>query len=353
MTLRAAALSDLAPIRAAVATWWGGRDLSPLLPSLFLENFSSTSLILEDDDACMIGFLVGFPSLDDPESAYVHFIGIAPEHRGRGLGRSLHAAFAERMSTRGVVTIRCVTSPLNTDSVAFHEAVGFEIESAEDDLIHFVRTIPASPVRQYSDPRPHDAPWPEVLWPVPADTELERGEISLTLARQQDTAELFLALDDDRVWTHVRGRPASADDLAAGLGNAMAAGRWPWIVRERGHVVGTTSYLEVSPVDARIEIGFTLYSPDVWGGDVNPTCKLLLMQWAFEVASFGRVQLKTDIRNARSQGAIARLGARPEGVLRRYQRRQDLSVRDTVVYSVIAEEWPDVKKGLIERLAAE
>jgi RimJ/RimL family protein N-acetyltransferase len=264
----------------------------------------------------------------------------------------LHTSFAERMGTRGVVTIRCVTSPLNTGSVAFHEAVGFEIESTDDDLVHFVRTIPASPVGQYSDPRPDDGPWPEVLWPVPADTHLERGGISLTLARPEDTSELFLALDDDRVWTHVRGRPATADELAASLANATATGRWPWIVRERDRVVGTTSYLEVSPIDARIEIGFTLYSAAVWGGDVNPTCKLLLMQWAFDAASFGRVQLKTDIRNARSQGAIARLGARPEGVLRRYQRRQDLSVRDTVVYSVIAEEWPDVKKGLIKRLAA-
>ena len=83
---------------------------------------------------------------------------------------------------------------------------------------------------------------------------------------------------------------------------------------------------------------------------VNPECKLLLMEWAFE-NGFGRVQLKTDIRNARSQQAIARLGATFEGVLRRYQRRQDGSVRDTVLFSVTAEQWPAVRAGLAARLA--
>ena len=117
-----------------------------------------------------------------------------------------------------------------------------------------------------------------------------------------------------------------------------------------GAVVGTTSFLEVSPVDARLEIGFTLYAPSVWGTEVNPECKLLLMTWAFEEAGMGRVQLKTDIRNARSQAAIAKLGAQYEGILRRYQRRQDGSVRDTVLYSVTAEEWPAVKAGLRQRL---
>ena len=121
---------------------------------------------------------------------------------------------------------------------------------------------------------------------------------------------------------------------------------------DRDRIVGSTSYLEVSPVDARLEIGFTLYGHDVWGTAVNPECKLLLMTWAFD-HGFGRVQLKTDIRNARSQQAIARLGAQYEGVLRRYQRRQDGSVRDTVLFSVTAEDWPEVRTGLERRLAEE
>ncbi|MDA3022322.1 MAG: GNAT family protein [Actinomycetota bacterium] len=93
------------------------------------------------------------------------------------------------------------------------------------------------------------------------------------------------------------------------------------------------------------EIGFTLYAPAVWGTAVNPECKLLLTTWAFEVAGMGRVQFKTDIRNVPSQAAIARIGATKEGVLRRYQRHQDGSVRDTVRYSVLADDWPAVKAG--------
>lgn len=351
MTLRAATRADHPAIRDAVATWWGDRDLSPLLQSLFLENFSSTSLVLEDDDGRMVGFLVGFPSVDDPDVAYVHFIGVHPDSRGRGFGRDLHQAFAYRMSERGVSTIRCVTSPVNEESVAFHRRIGFAVESQDDDLVHFVRTIGPARFVPRVDPRPGDVAWPQALWPVPDDTVLVGRYVRLSPARDDDADELFAALDHDAVWAHVRGRPTSADELRASLSAAHSSGRWPWIVRQDGAVVGTTSYLEVSPVDARLEIGFTLYTPSVWGTAVNPECKLLLMEWAFEVARMGRVQLKTDIRNARSQAAIARLGAQYEGVLRRYQRRQDGSVRDTVVFSVLAEEWPAVKAGLLARLS--
>lgn len=105
----------------------------------------------------------------------------------------------------------------------------------------------------------------------------------------------------------------------------------------------------MSLADARLEIGSTAYSPAVWATEVNPACKLLLMTWAFD-HGFGRVQLKTDIRNRRSQAAIAKLGATYEGVLRRYQRRQDGTVRDTVMYAVTAEEWPRVRDRLRARL---
>jgi len=155
-------------------------------------------------------------------------------------------------------------------------------------------------------------------------------------------------------WTHVKGRPESHDDVEHTILNATTQGRWMWIVELDGRVVGTTSFLEVSPADARLEIGFTVYAPEVWvtrvtPSPVNPTCKLLLMEWAFD-HGYGRVQLKTDIRNVRSQQAIARLGAAYEGVLRRYQRRQDGSIRDTVLFSVAAEDWPRVRAGLQARL---
>ena len=349
MTLRAATSADHPAILAAVGSWWGDRDLTPLLQSLFLENFSSTSLVLEDEAGRMTGFLVGFPSLDDPTSAYVHFIGVDPDHRGAGAGRLLHDTFANAMAERGVSRIRCVTSLVNEASVAFHQAVGFDIESTDDRLVHFVRTLPRSPRAGRIDPRPADPPWPQAQWPVPESTVLAWGPVELRLTALDDAPELFAALDDDAVWAHVRGRPTTVDEMRASLESARAAGRWPWTVRRDGVVVGTTSYLEISPVDARLEIGFTLYQREVWATEVNPACKLLLMEWAFE-HGYGRVQLKTDIRNARSQAAIERLGASFEGVLRRYQRRQDGSVRDTVLYSVVAEQWPAVKAGLIARM---
>ncbi len=203
------------------------------------------------------------------------------------------------------------------------------------------------------DSRPDDSAWPQAQWPPPH--ELERKElgdkrVTLTQFVPDDGPELFAALDHDACWEHVAGRPATAQEYAATLAQAPAVGRWPWVVRLGGSVVGTTSYLDVNLPDARLEIGSTAYSPDVWASSVNPACKLLLMSWAFG-HGFGRVQLKTDIRNLRSQRAIAKVGATYEGVLRRYQRRSDGTIRDTVMFSVTAEEWPSVRERLTQRLA--
>lgn len=209
------------------------------------------------------------------------------------------------------------------------------------------------------DARPVDIKWPQMPWPPPQDIVLRGRCVELKLADpHRDAAELFAALDHDAVWQHVAGRPSDVAGCAEILQQAVDAGRWPWVVRltidhaglEAGAVVGTSSYLEVSPRDARLEIGFTAYTPAVWAGVVNPETKLLLLGYAFDTLNAGRVQLKTDVRNARSQQAIARLGAQYEGILRRYQRRADDTVRDTVLFSMLAEEWPTARDGLISRL---
>lgn len=200
------------------------------------------------------------------------------------------------------------------------------------------------------DPRPVDPPWPSTDWPPAVGTVLRGAHVTLARSTPQDAYALFRVLNDDVVWTHVRGRPQTAEELARTIADATAVGRYPWTVRQGPHIVGTTSFLDVSPVDAHLEIGATVYARPVWGTAVNPECKLLLLAWAFE-HGFGRVQLKTDVRNARSQQAIARLGAQYEGVLRRHQRRPDGSIRDTVVFSITAEDWPAVHAGLRQRLA--
>ena len=213
-----------------------------------------------------------------------------------------------------------------------------------------------------ADSRPDDVVWPRAEWPPPH--ELIGEHVTLTQFVPADAPELYAALDHDACWDHVAGRPSTAEEYAATLAQAPQAGRWPWIVRQAGRlgradgephgqagrVVGTTSYLDVSLPDARLEIGYTAYTPSVWATEVNPECKLLLIGWAVD-HGFGRVQFKTDIRNRRSQGAIAGLGATYEGVLRRYQRRADGTVRDTVMFSGTAEEWPGVRERLRARLA--
>jgi N-acetyltransferase len=211
-----------------------------------------------------------------------------------------------------------------------------------------------------TDPRPDDVSWPRLIWPPEPGTRLAGSAVTLTpVDPDRDAAELFAALDHDAVWRHVAGRPQSPADYAARLAKQVADGRVPWLVRlsrpqgglAAETVVGTSSYLDVSVDDARLEIGSTLYSPVVWATAVNPDTKLQLLAQAFDRLGAGRVQLKTDVRNVRSQQAIARLGAQYEGTLRRHYRRSDGTIRDSVLFSILIEEWPAVRERLLTRVA--
>jgi RimJ/RimL family protein N-acetyltransferase len=184
--------------------------------------------------------------------------------------------------------------------------------------------------------------------------------VDLRLARPDlDGPGLFRALDHDAVWEHAAGRPASPGACAQMLAGRAEAGWLPWLVILRrslgvlpaGTIVGTTTYLDIVVGDARLEIGATAYHPAVWGTAVNADAKLQLLSYAFDQLRAGRVQLKTDVRNARSQRAIAALGARYEGTLRRYQRRADGTVRDTAMFAITAEDWPQVRETVSRRLA--
>lgn len=116
--------------------------------------------------------------------------------------------------------------------------------------------------------------------------------------------------------------------------------------------VGMTRYLNIEANHRKLEIGSTWYEPSVWGGPVNPECKLLLMRHAFEALKFHRIEYKTDLRNARSRAAILKLGATQEGIFRKHMIMADGHVRDSVYFSIIDTDWPTVKAGLEKRLNA-
>jgi RimJ/RimL family protein N-acetyltransferase len=126
-----------------------------------------------------------------------------------------------------------------------------------------------------------------------------------------------------------------------------------WVVRELtgGRIVGTTRYHDVVAEIDRVEIGYTWYARSVQRTHVNSACKLLLLEHAFEALGCQVVGLRTDNFNFASQKAIAALGAKRDGVLRHHLRRRDGSVRDSVMFSILAREWEDVRKHLELRVA--
>ncbi|MGW7007390.1 N-acetyltransferase family protein [Streptomyces sp. NPDC054933] len=138
--VRQARVSDHRTIVECVQKWWSdsrtpdqARELSLLLPKLFLQFFSSASLVLEDG-AEIRAFLVGFYSADNEDEAYIHFVGVDPTLRGQGVARRLYTAFFQRAAEAGRQEVRAITSPLNTGSIAFHRAMGFALEEGDREV---------------------------------------------------------------------------------------------------------------------------------------------------------------------------------------------------------------------------
>jgi RimJ/RimL family protein N-acetyltransferase len=114
--------------------------------------------------------------------------------------------------------------------------------------------------------------------------------------------------------------------------------------------VGTSALLEADLTNEKIHLGATLYGRPWWGTTVNPAAKLLLLEHCFDDGGYGRVRIQTDLVNERSTAAIERLGATREGVARRDLRREDGTFRDSVVFSILADEWPTIRAGLLARI---
>jgi ribosomal protein S18 acetylase RimI-like enzyme len=130
VSIRHAEPRDYADVIAVVDEWWGGRSMAAMLPKLFFVHFRDTSFVAEEDDR-LAGFLCGFRSQTHDDEAYIHFVGVDPAHRGSGVARELYERFFTAVAPRTV--IRAVTSPVNERSVAFHRALGFEVERVDED----------------------------------------------------------------------------------------------------------------------------------------------------------------------------------------------------------------------------
>jgi predicted GNAT superfamily acetyltransferase len=125
--------SDYPAIITVLNDWWGGRKVSVMLPCLFFEHFNNTSFIIEEDNQ-IVAFLIGFLSQSQPDEAYIHFVGVHPQFRKRAYGRLLYETFFSIARENQRQVVRCVTSPINTTSIAFHTQMGFQIEPGDADL---------------------------------------------------------------------------------------------------------------------------------------------------------------------------------------------------------------------------
>ncbi|MFN7778107.1 MAG: GNAT family N-acetyltransferase [Betaproteobacteria bacterium] len=176
------------------------------------------------------------------------------------------------------------------------------------------------------------------------------------LAREHHDGLTAAAADGElwKLWfTSVPAPEETQAYISAALASQQAGHMLPWAVRDlaTGLIAGSTRYHDIVPAIDRVEIGYTWYARRWQRAHVNTACKLLLLTHAFETLGCKVVGFRTDNFNFASQRAIAALGAKHDGTLRHHQARRDGTVRDTVLFSILAHEWPDVKRHLTLRLA--
>jgi len=170
--------------------------------------------------------------------------------------------------------------------------------------------------------------------------------------------ELVVAASDGRLWelwyTSVPAPAGMRAEIERRLAEQAAGTMLPFTTRraDDGQVIGMTTFMNADPVHRRVEIGSTWNARSAQGSGTNAESKLLLLGHAFDTLDCIAVEFRTHWHNRQSRAAIERLGAKQDGVLRSHQRMADGSLRDTVVYSIIAPEWPAVRAGLQYRLAA-
>ena len=190
----------------------------------------------------------------------------------------------------------------------------------------------------------------------PKPVTLEGHGVRLEPMSREHENDLAAAAQDGKLWelwfTSVPAPGETAGYVDAALQGQKDGHMLPWVVRESaaGKIVGSTRYHDIIAAADRVEIGYTWYAKRFQRSHVNTACKALLFSHAFEKVGCKVVGLRTDSFNFASRRAIEALGAKKDGVIRHHWPRRDGTVRDTVMYSVLAAEWPDVKRHLETRL---
>ena len=191
--------------------------------------------------------------------------------------------------------------------------------------------------------------------PLPTPTLLVSPHVRLEPLTAEHEADLYEAGRAPEIWTYLptvhapfQSREAARRWMDEAFAQQATGWRWPFAIvwQATGRAIGSTSYLDFRWSDRALEIGWTWLTPAYWRTVVNTQCKYLLLQYAFEMLGMCRVQLITDSRNQRSQRAIERLGAQKEGVLRSHILCPDGYRRDSVLYSILDYEWPEVRRRL-------
>lgn len=186
---------------------------------------------------------------------------------------------------------------------------------------------------------------------------LEGTHVRLEPLAPQHLDGIMRAGEDDAVWTWLPYRPTTRAEYEAWLADAIAAQAkgqqlpFATVDRATGEIVGSTRIFFFSPPDRRVEIGGTWLVPSAQRTLINTESKLLLLAHCFDVLGCVRVELKTDARNTNSQRAIARIGAKYEGLMRKHMLTRGGFHRDSVYYAIVDDDWPDVRRRLEEMLA--
>jgi len=193
-----------------------------------------------------------------------------------------------------------------------------------------------------------------------SDLSLLRGKhVYLQFAGESDRERIRPLAKDERIWEFTKtlliddGYDAMFDryfDDALALGGISGQA---FVIRAiaDGRTLGMTRFLNIDRKERRLEIGHTWYIPEIWGKVYNKECKLLLLQLALETLGYNRVEFRVAHQNLRSQKAVGKIGGIREGVLRKHMIRNDGSRRDTVVFSIINDEWPETKRRLQAMIA--